>query len=241
MSDNLALEARRRTTTGKKVAQLREQGILPAVIYGHGVKPQSLEVDELPFIKVFKQAGESTLIDLSVDQEKPAKVLVQDIQYHPVTQKVVHIDFHQVRMTEKITTEISLVFLGEADAIKNLGGVLVKNNDTLRISCLPQDLVKEVQVDISPLKTFEDAIHVSDIKLPAEIEVLNKPKEVIALVAPPRSEKELEELDQAVEEDKAVEEVEVTGEESKEEAAEGEAEESAKEPAADKKEETKPE
>lgn len=222
MSENLVLEARGRKVTGKKVAQLREQGIIPAVVYGHSIKPESLELDELPFVKVFKQAGESTLIDLSLDKQKPVKVLIQDVQYHPLTHKIMHVDFHQIKMTEKITTEVNLVFLGEAPAVKQLGGILVKNITALKVTCLPQDLIKEVKVDLTALKTLEDAIHVADLALPEKIELHNKPEETVVLVAPPRSEKEIEELAGAVEEEKAIEEVEVAGQKEKEEEAEDE-------------------
>lgn len=237
MLENLVLEARRRKITGKKVAQLREQGIIPAVVYGHGIKPESLELDELPFIKVFKQAKESTLVDLSLDKQKPTKVLIQDVQYHPLSHTIIHVDFHQIKMTEKITTEVNLVFIGQAPAVKELGGVLVKNITALKVTCLPQDLLKEVKVDLTGLKTLEDTIHVSDLKLPKKIELHNKPDETVVLVAPPRSEKELEELSQAVDEEKAVEGVEVAGqkeaeEEADEEKASAEAPEKKKAPSA---------
>lgn len=219
MPENLVLAARRRKIIGKKVAQLRDQGIIPAVVYSHGIKPESLELDELLFVKVFKQAQESTLVDLSIDKQKPVKVLIQDVQYHPLTHKIIHIDFHQIKMTEKITTEVNLVFSGQAPAVKELGGVLVKNITALKVTCLPQDLIKEISVDLTGLKTLEDAIHISDLKLPEKIEVHNKPDEMVVLVAPPRSEKELEELSGAVDEEKAVEEVEVGGKKEEEEEA----------------------
>ena len=192
---NLTLSAQTRKETGKKVSQLRQQGKIPAVLYGHKIKPVNLAVDYLVFEKLFAIAGESTLIDLAIDDQKPVKVLVQDYQLDPESNRLIHIDFHQIRMDEKLHTEIGLKFIGEAPAVKELGGILVTNIDALEIECLPQDLVHEIEVDLSSLNNLEDSITVADLKIPKGITVLNVPDDMVVLIQPPRSEKELADLE----------------------------------------------
>ncbi len=218
--DNLVLEARKREETGKKVNKLRKSGLIPAVVYGRETEPQNLAVDFFSFQKIYEAAGRSSLIDLKIENKPPLKVIIQDIQTDPLTDKFINIDFHAVKMTEKITAEIELKFVGESKAVKEDGGVLVKNIDKIKVEAYPQDLVHEIEVDISNLKTFDDIIHISELKIPEKIKILNDGKETVALVTPPRSEAELEALEETVEE--KVEEVEKVGEKEKAEAEEAE-------------------
>lgn len=213
--NNPILKVQKRELLGRKVQGLREKNLIPAVVYGHGAKNQNVAVEYVPFEKLYREAGESSLVDLVVDQEKPVKILIQEVQADPLTGKFIHIDFRQVKMTEKITTEILLKFVGEAKAVKELGGVLVKTVDKIKVKCLPQDLVHEIEVDLSSLNTFEDIIYVKDLKIPAGLEVLGNPNEPVVNVIPPRSEEELKALEEKVEE--KVEEVKVVAEEKKKE------------------------
>ncbi len=196
--DTISLSAESRTTLGKQSGQLRRQGKIPAVMYGHGKASVSLTLDQREFERVFAKAGESSLVDLKVGNEAPVKVLIQDVQFHPVTDRILHADFHAVSMTEKIETEIGLKFEGEPVAVKELGGVLLSNLETLKIECLPGDLVHEIVVSLEPLKTFDDQIRAGDLVLPKGITLLEKPETVVALVTPPRTEEELKELDAEV-------------------------------------------
>jgi len=198
--ESLKLEAKTRQEFGKKNKKLRRNKLVPAVVYGHDIKSQSLVLDYHSFHRIYQKAGESSLIDLVIDKKSPVRVLIQQVQIDRLNQNYIHVDFHQVKMTEKITTEILLNFIGEAPAVKELNGVLVKNFDRLKIECLPKDLVHEIKVDISPLKTFEEAIHVRDIKIPDGIRVLEKEDEVVVTVIPPRTEEELKALEEKVEE-----------------------------------------
>jgi len=193
---NVGLKAKTREITGKKVDQLRKQGKIPAVLYGHKVKPINLIIDYASFEKTYQKAGESTLVDLVVNENKPVKVLIQDLQKDPITDQFIHIDFYQVRMDEKLHTEIELKFIGEAPAVKESNGVLVTSIHAFEVECLPQYLVHEIEVDLSTLHTFNDAIHVADVKVPEGMTVLNVPDDVVALVQPPRTEKELADLEQ---------------------------------------------
>ncbi|MBI3114983.1 MAG: 50S ribosomal protein L25 [Candidatus Kerfeldbacteria bacterium] len=216
------LSATRRTVFGRSTKTLRRGHHIPAVLYGHGVDSQSIALDRRAFQRVYAQAQESVLVDLAVDDAKPVKVLIQDVQVDPVHGRLLHVDFHQVKMTEKIETDIALNFIGESPAVKELGGVLVKSKDALKVSVLPGDLVPHFDVDLSWLKTFEDAVHVRDITVPPTIKVLDGEADVVATVTPPRSEAELKALEEEVASD--VESVEVVG---KKEEGEAETEEAA--------------
>jgi large subunit ribosomal protein L25 len=175
-------------------------------LYGHQIKSQPLSVNLQEFERVFQKAGASTLVDLKIDNGETKKVIIHEPQIDPITNQPIHVDLYQVKMSEKITTEIPLKFIGESPAVKELGGTLITNRDTIEVECLPQDLVHEIEVDISNLKTFEDLIKISDLKIPAGIEILNDPEETVVSVNPPRTEEELAELEAPVEE--KVEEVE---------------------------------
>lgn len=229
MEEKLTLSAQPRNLFGKKVKQLRKKGLIPAILYGHGIKPQPLMVEETAFERVFKEAGTSSLVNLKIGDERAKKVLIHEPQYHPKTLKPIHVDFYQVKMTEKIQTEIPLKLIGEAPAVKELGGTLITNRDTIEVQCLPDDLIHEIEVDISTIKSFEDKILVSDLKIPKNIEVLNEPNEVVVSVSAPMSEEELAELEAPVEE--KVEEVEEVEEEKPEEEIEEEKKEEEEKPA----------
>ncbi len=234
MSD-LKLIAQKRTVLGKNVKKLRKEGVLPAVLYGINTKTQPIQLDYKMFEKIYDQAGESSLVELEIEGQKPVKVIIQSVQRDALSDQFEHTDLYQVDLTKKITTEIELEFVGQPPAVKELGGVLVKSLDKIEVECLPQDLVHEIKVDVSNLKTFDDIIFVRDLKLPETITVKEKGEEPIASVTAPRTEEELKELDEAVEE--KVDDVEVVKGKEKEESDEDEAEE--KEEAGDKKKEDK--
>jgi len=224
----LELKSKKRTLLGKKVKSLRREGILPAVVYSGKEGGAPIELNLKEFSKVFKTAGESTLIKLFIDEEKvsakggPASgwknVLVHDISRDPVTDNITHVDFYEVNMDEKITTKVPLVFTGDALAVSDLGGILVKAMQELEIRALPADLPHQVDIDISQLRTFDDNILVKDIKLPKGVEVLENEETSVAAVVPPRSEAEIEALSGQVEE--KVEEVAVETEEKVKERSE---------------------
>ncbi len=206
-----------RTIQGKHVRNLRRKGVIPAVMYGHGMPTLSIEMNALAFQKIWHTAGESSLIDLAIGDQPPVKAIIHDVQYDPTTNAVAHVDFHQVKMTEKVHVDIPLRFEGEAPAVKEQGGILVKVLDAIAVECLPKDLAKDITVDVSGLKAFDDAIHVRDLSIPAGLTVKNSPDDMVANVEQPRSEAELAALEEKVEEDVSAVEVE-----QKEKAAEEE-------------------
>ncbi|MBI2624404.1 50S ribosomal protein L25 [Candidatus Parcubacteria bacterium] len=187
----IQLSAAQRTILGKKVRTLRKQGQVPAVVYGHGAPTIALVVDSRELSRVYREAGESSLVELSVDGLSPKNVLIHDVSRDPLTSEFVHIDFYEVKMDEKLTAKVSLTFVGEAPATKGLGGTLVKNIHEVEVEALPKDLPHNLTVDVSKLATFEDRIIVQDVVLPPGVKVLADANEIVALVAPPRIEEEV--------------------------------------------------
>ncbi len=209
----LTLKAQLRELKGRKTKKIREEGLIPAVVYGHGFKSKSIQVLALDFKKVFKETGESTLINLEIDGAKPIKVLVYDLQFHPLKDSLEHVDFYKIKEGEKIKVETALNLIGEALAVKELGGVLFQNLNKVEIECLPEDLINEIEVDISVLKTFEDIIRVKDLNIPSKVKILDEAEEMVVQVERPREEIEEEKpTEEEVEEEKPAEE----GEERKE-------------------------
>lgn len=231
--DQIAIEATKRQVLGKKVKGLRKQGKLPAILYGFNVPTTEIEINEREFKKAFKQAGESSILNL-VLEGKSQPVLIHDVQRHYLNDQPIHVDFFAVNMAEKVKVKVPLHFVGESPAVKALGGTLVKNISEVEVECLPADLPQNIEIDISKLNTFEDAIRISDIKASGKFEIIANPEEVVANVAAPRSEEELKSLEETVTEDVSKVEGVV-----KPEAETKEAEEGAEEQAPTKEKEVK--
>jgi len=169
------------------LTDLRKNRRVPAVLYGHNIKNQSIDVAVSEFVKVYKQAGESTLLDLVIGDTKPVKVLVHAIARNVETNTPEHIDFYQVNMAEKLHADIPIIFEGDSPAVKAQGGTLITQTSSIPVKCLPEDLVDAFKVDIGVLDDFSKRIHISDIKnIPETMEVLKPMDQAVALVAPPR-------------------------------------------------------
>jgi large subunit ribosomal protein L25 len=192
----ITLKAKSRKELGKKVKKLRMQGILPGVLYGSKEKSQHLEIDYKEFDKVYRGAGESSLISLELG-EKKFLVLIHQLQLDPISLNPIHVDFFQPNLKEEIEANVILVFEGEAPAVKDLGGTFVRNISEIEVRALPQNLPHEIHVDISSLLTFEDSILIKDLKLPEGVKALRDGDDIIALVASP--EKVEEELEKQIE------------------------------------------
>ncbi len=181
-----------------KPDEVRAKGNVPGVIYGPDRETTSISVDARKLEKLYREAGESNLIDFTIEGEKePVKVLFQDIQVHAVKGNMLHFDLRQIQMGVEMYATTELVFIGEAQAVKTLGGTLTKAQETLDIRCLPKDLVSNIEVDISVLATFEDAIHVKDLKLPEGIFAEEVGDQMIAKVTAPLSEDQISAMEDA--------------------------------------------
>jgi len=230
----LNLSAQTRKEPSKRLKFLRKKGQLPAVLYGPGMNNILLELNYQLFEKIYEAAGESSLVSLKIKGDKKSyQVLIHDVQRDPLTGNFIHVDFYQPSLEKKIEVDIPFEFLGESEAVKNLGGTLIKNITEVRVKSLPQSLPHQIRVNIEKLKTFEDHIKISDLEIPQGVEVLKEPQEIIVSVVPPT--KVEEELEKPIEE--KVEEVEKVEKEKKEESIE-EKEESVSAKAVDGKEKT---
>ncbi|MEK7189962.1 MAG: 50S ribosomal protein L25 [Patescibacteria group bacterium] len=185
---NLSLKGELRVKGAK---ELRKESKIPAVLYGHGVTNVNLSVNYREFEKAYQSGGGKGLLELTIDNAAPINVLVQDWQINPITSVFTHVDFRQVKMDEKIKTDVNLKFIGESPAVKELGGIFVKNFNSIPVECLPKDLVSEITVDIVSLKEFGNVLHISDVVAPAGIKILAHAEDVIATVTPPRVEEEV--------------------------------------------------
>lgn len=166
--------------------KVRSQGFIPAELYGHNIENIHIQVSRGDFEKLFRKAGESTIIELSIEGKGVHNVLVQEVQRHYLNNFVIHVDFMEVSMTEKLTTQVALEFVGESPAVKAMSGTLVKVLDVVEIECLPTDLPHNLEVDIAKLVTFEDVIIVADIALPKGVTMITTGEDVVAKVQPPR-------------------------------------------------------
>jgi len=203
----LNLKVQSRQTLGKNIQSLRVQNKVPAILYGPKItKPLSLEINLEDFEKVYKDAGQSTLIHLETlgsdeGKEKTENVvLIHDIQRHPVSRRVMHVDFYQVPLDKKITIMIPLEILGEAPAVRDEGGILVRNVYEVEIRALPTKLPAEMKVSISNMSHIGDAIHVRELVLDPDVEILNNPDEVLVSIAAPKEEVVEETVTEAPEE-----------------------------------------
>lgn len=166
--------------------------LIPAVLYGNGLESRSLKLKRVDFDKIFSAAGESNLISLEIGGES-VNVLVKAIQRDVLKHTVSHIDFYQVNMKEKITTEIPLHFINESKAVRELGGMLMRNLNEITVECLPSDLVDHIDVDISVLNTFEDAIQIQDLNIPGTLKILDhNPEDMVVSVIAPKAQVEEE-------------------------------------------------
>lgn len=186
----IELNADLRTVLGSKVKNIRESGFVPAVLYGKGQEPISLQVPRKDFHKTFTTAGESTLVYVSVDG-KTYPTIIHDIARDPSSDDIIHADFYKVNLSEKIKTKIPIEFIGESQAIKD-GGILIRNVNEVEVEALPQDLPHEISIDISSLVAFGDQILLKDIKLGDKVEVIGNADEIIATAQEPISEEALQ-------------------------------------------------
>ena len=184
------LKAKPRPELGKGVKNLRNQGFLPAVLYGEGVLSQPIAISFKDFEKAYKEAGESTLLKLEVDG-KSYNVLIHDISFDPLRDHPIHADFYAVRMDKEIRATVRLEFMGESPAVKNLGGILIKVVQELEVEAFPQDLPHEIQINLDVLTELQSRILVKDIPSPKGVKILANADELVVLVEPPRSEEEL--------------------------------------------------
>jgi large subunit ribosomal protein L25 len=207
--ENLSLEVQ--PNNYPNVKSVRQDDRLPIICYSKGEDPKQFTADYQDFRRTYNKAGKSSIINF-VSEGKEVPIIVHEIQYDPLTDRMIHIDVMAVDLKNAIHTEVPLVFTGTAPAVQDLGGILVTNKDTLSIECLPKDLPHEIEVDITPLVDFHSSLSVADIKLPEAITVHDAPELTIATVSAPRSEEPEEAAAEEVAEEGGSEESGAEGE-----------------------------
>lgn len=186
--DTKTLKAEPRKIEGRKVKTLRKTGIVPANVFGKKIKSQSVQVSLKEFSQVYKEVGETGIIELALGSEKKP-VLVHDVQVNPKTEEVLHVDFHQVDLKEKIEADVPVELFGESPAEKQALGTVVQYVNEIKVEALPTDLPEKITVDVSELAEVDQAIYVKDLKIDrSKVEVKNEAEEIVAKVEPPQKE-----------------------------------------------------
>jgi large subunit ribosomal protein L25 len=189
--EKLKLKAENREILGKKTRFLRRQGVTPTHLFGHEIKSRALQCDTPTLQKMIARAGMTRIIALDVEgDKKPHSVFIREIQTEPRSGTLLHVDFYQVKMTEKIKFDVPIVLIGEAPAMKEKGRTVAHSLTELSVECLPDDLPPRIEVDISVLEDVEQAILVKDIVLGPGVTVLDEPEQLVVKVSEVKEEVE---------------------------------------------------
>lgn len=181
--DKMELTLEKRDVTGKKVKQLRVEGIVPAVVYGHGFDPLTVQVEEKSLRQVVRQAGTSKLIDLKIQgRNSPEKAIIRDIMRDVITREILHVDFYRVSMTERITAEIPITFVGTSPVLDSSTHMLFYGVESIEVECLPGDLPDSIEVDLTTLREVGDAAYVRDLAISDKVSLLTDPDELVVRV-----------------------------------------------------------
>ncbi len=184
----IALAAAPRAEDSAKT--LRKGGIVPCVVYGNSEHMQ-IQCQENALLKAYATAGESTLVELELEGKK-IPVLFHELSFHPVSDRMTHVDFYAVNMKKEIEADIPLRFTGESNAVKELSAILVTPTDTVSVRCLPSNLPHDLEVDLAELVEFGNTITVASIKAPEGVTIITDPETVIAIAQQPREEEKEE-------------------------------------------------
>ena len=193
---DILLKAQVREETGKEISRkLRAQGLIPAILYGPSVQPIPLVVNPTAVLKILeKEQAASSFLDLEITDGKNSqikKVLIKDVDFHPATDQLIHVDFYQITVGKELTLDVPIVIVGKAKGVEK-GGVLEQNLRELTISCLPKLVPSHIEIDVANLD-IGDSIHVADISVPEGIKIENDPQvPVVTLVAPEEAKAEAE-------------------------------------------------
>lgn len=209
-----------RTVLGKKVKALRRRGITPANVYGHRVESQAVQAETATIVQLLRTGARNIIINLHVEGEgKPRPVMIRGVQRDPPTGRLLHVDFYQVSLAEKIRTEVPLVVVGEAPAVGAYGGILLHSMGNITVEALPTDIPAHIEVDVSGLAEIDSSLFVRDLPIDAKVQVLSDPDLVVAKVAAPR----VAEVEEVPEEEEVAAEEAAEAEEKREAPPEEEA------------------
>lgn len=181
----LTLKATKRDIHSKTPQKVRAEGFLPSVVYGPSAKNEAISVSLLDFQKIYKEAGESSLIQLDLDSKK-VNVLIHDIEQDPITLRPIHADFYAVDMKKEIHAKIPLIFIGESPAVKAEGALILKVLQELDVTALPEDLPREISVNIELLAKTGDRLTIAHLSLPKGVKTRAHAEDIVAIAEAPR-------------------------------------------------------
>jgi large subunit ribosomal protein L25 len=191
---DFTLEVQPRTVIGKQVSQLRNQGLVPAIVYGPKIQPMSIQIPYRALELTLMKAGGTNLIDLTLDG-KTMTVLARVVQRNVLKRTIMHVDFYQVDLATKIRTSVPIHFINESPVVQQKRGVLLTGTNSITIEVLPSKLLHSIEVDLAQLKELGDSITVADLKLGEDVHIMDEPEEMLAKViqtSAARAEEELE-------------------------------------------------
>ena len=187
------LNVARREVLGKKVRRLRRQGLTPANIFGRALDSLAVQVSSDDLRHVLHSAGRNEIVYLRLDSGEPRPTFVRDIQRHPLSDVILHVDFLQISLKDKVKLEVPLHLVGLAPAVDRHGGILVHGLDRVTVEALPAEVPSVIEVDVSGLEEIDQALHVSDLRVSEGVTILTDPEQVVAKVSPPAVVREEEE------------------------------------------------
>ena len=188
----MELVANTSEVTGKKVRTLRRKGITPVNLFGHNIEPMTLQCDTLQLKNAMARTGTTGLLSLTIGKtKKPRSVMFREVQREPVTNELLHVDFYQVKMDEKLRVEVPVVTIGEAPALKMKENFLAHELNSLFIECLPGQIPNRIELDISALTEAGQGVHVKDINLGEGISIVNSPEQAVVKIMVRFVEKEI--------------------------------------------------
>ena len=191
--NQLAIDITHRTTVGKKVKKLRQNGKIPIRLFGGGIDPMPMQADASSLGKILSQAGFNSPIFVNFDSSKEENVcFIREVQSAPITEELLHIDLLKVDMSKKVTVELPVRLFGVPDAVKNLGGILLQSINSIPVSALPLSIPESISVDVSILVDFDKSIRIKDIEFGDGVDPERDPDTLIARVVPPRIDEEVE-------------------------------------------------
>jgi large subunit ribosomal protein L25 len=187
------LKADKRTVLGSKVKQLRRTGVVPANLFGKTIDSQAIQINAVEFNRVYKEAGETSLIWVSVEgEDKERPTLVTSVHFNPMTGAKLHVDFHQVNLKEKVTANVPVEITGESELVNTNMAVLSQSLNEIEIEALPTEIPESIVFDISSLKEIGDHLLVSDAKVGAEVEIKTDPEQMVVSLQEPMKEEVIE-------------------------------------------------
>lgn len=185
MSQELVFNALTRDIK-ENLKNIKDAGYILAVMYGPNAENVNLKLKKQDFVNFYAKVGQSQIFNLTIDEKNSSRVIVKNIQKSRLREDIVHVDFYQVDEKRRVIVEIPLVFVGESEAVKKMGGLMLLNRETVTVKCFPADLLKNIEVDLTQLKAFTDSIRIKDLPITDKVEVLGHPGELIVNVAAPK-------------------------------------------------------